>query len=528
MRFLIIIIFSAAFLAFTSCRKETVTSWDVDITGPIVSSKLNIKNFLDDSLFQSGSTGLLTLRVNRQLAYIKIDSLLKLPDTTITNQFLWPSFSTTTLNPGQTINLLPPSPLVFNVANGVALKYSVIRSGILSVKFSNTLLEPIDFKYLLPGVIKNNQPFLISETIPPGNNSLIKTYSLNGYAVDLTAGGNAQFNTLMQNYTVSVSNSANPAEISFGKGAIAELSYSQIIPQYAKGYFGQQDIVLDVDTATFDVFKNFKATNFMLSDATFDFSIVNEFGAEFNANLNSINSINSINNSTVSLNAQQLNSININRALEVNGNINSTVKFISLNKNNSNILNYLSNLPNKITYGGLIKLNPLGNMSGYTDFAYYNTGIKVLADINIPLQFNADAFYLQSGAPIDFSNLNQLNNVNYGNIIINARNSYPFEAVLQAYLLDENKLVVDSLFQIGNNTIPKGITNAQNVVTQSTFQKLYIPFDTQKLANFKKSKSLLLKAKLNMPPNPPDIKILDTYEIDVDMIIDVNYRVKRK
>jgi hypothetical protein len=102
----------------------------------------------------------------------------------------------------------------------------------------------------------NTQPFLISETIPPGNNSLIKTYSLNGYAVDLTAGGNAQFNTLMQNYTVSVSNSANPAEISFGKGAIAELSYSQIIPQYAKGYFGQQDIVLDVDTATFEVFKN--------------------------------------------------------------------------------------------------------------------------------------------------------------------------------------------------------------------------------------------------------------------------------
>lgn len=528
MRIKVILILFLAVLAFFSCRKETVTSWDVDLTGPIVSSKLNIKNFLDDSLFESGPNGLLTLRVNREIAYIKVDSLLKLPDTTITNQFLWPSFSTTTLNPGQTINLLPPSPLVFNIANGVALKYSIIRKGILTIKFSNTITEPIDFKYLLPGVKKNNQAFFISETIPPGNNSLIKSYALDGYSIDLTAGGIAAFNTIIQNYTVSISNSANPAEITFGKGAIAELSYSEIIPQYALGYFGQQDIALDVDTATFDVFKNFNATNFALSDATFDFSIINEFGAEFNAKLNNINSINTVNNSSVGLVTQQLNSININRAIDVNGKINTSVKFISLNKNNSNILNYLSNLPNKITYGGLIKLNPLGNMSGYGDFAYFNTGIRVRADINIPLKFNANAFYLQSEAPIDLSNVNQLNNVNYGNIIINSRNGYPFEAVLQAYLLDENKTIIDSLFVPGNNIIPKGITDAQNLVTASTFQKLYIPFDANKLASFKKSKSILLKAKLNMPPNPPEITILDSYEIDVDMILDVNYRVKRK
>ena len=53
--------------------------------------------------------------------------------------------------------------------------------------------------------------------------------------------------------------------------------------------------------------------------------------------------------------------------------------------------------------------------------------------------------------------------------------------------------------------------------------------DNAKLQNIKKSKSIKLKARLNMPtPQPPEISLKDTYEIDIDIIVDVNYKVKRK
>ncbi|MBK6523607.1 MAG: hypothetical protein IPG08_15545 [Sphingobacteriaceae bacterium] len=85
------------------------------------------------------------------------------------------------------------------------------------------------------------------------------------------------------------------------------------------------------------------------------------------------------------------------------------------------------------------------------------------------------------------------------------------------------------LFVPGNNVIAKGITNTQHVVIASSYQRLYIPFDNAKLQNIKKSKNIKLKAKLVMPtPQPPEISLKDTYEIDIDIIIDVNYKVKRK
>lgn len=522
------VLFLLILVMFFSCRKATVTNWDVDITGPIVKSKLNIKNFLADSLFATNSSGLLSLNVNREVAYIKVDSLIKLPDTIIVNQFLWPSPFPSSLTPNQVINFLPPAPLTFSIANGVALKYGILRKGILKIKFSNSVTEPLDFKYILPGVKKNGQPLTITETIPPGDNSLIKSYLLDGYDIDLTAGGTANFNTITQNYTVSLSSTAQPMEITFGKGAKAEISYSSIVPQYALGYFGMQNVPVNIDTAKLDVFKNFSAVNFQLSDATLDFRILNEFGAEFSGSLFNIKSLNTASNNSITLSTQQLSSININRAFDVSGHINPSVKLISLNKTNSNIVSFLSNLPNKIAYQGNITLNPLGNTSGFNDFAYYNTGIRVLADINIPLKFTADEFILQTISAINLSDIKQLDNVNYGDFIVSANNGYPFDAVVQAYLLDEKNAVIDSLFVPGNNIIPKGIVNSQNIVISPTFQRINIPVSYSKVQNFKKSKNMKIKARLLMPTNPPAISIKETYEIDIDIIVDVNYNVKRK
>jgi len=515
-------------IVFFSCRKETVTNWDVDITGPIVSSKLNIKNFLADSLFSTDATGLLSLNVNREVAYIKVDSLIKLPDTTIINQFLWPSPFPSTLTPNQVISFLPPTPLTFSLTNGVALKYGILRQGVLQIKFSNSITEPIDFKYILPGVKKDGIPLTISETIPPGDNSLIKSYPLDGHEIDLTASGTANANTILQNYTVSLNTNAQPVEISFGKGAKAEISYSKIIPQYALGYFGMQNVPVNIDTAKLDIFKNFSAVNFQLSDATLDFRIINEFGAEFAGSLFNIKSLNTITNNSVTLNTQQLSSININRAYQVNSKINPSIKLISLNKTNSNIVPFISNLPNKISYQGNISLNPLGNTSGFNDFAYYNTGIRVLADINIPLKFQADEFILQSINEINLSNIKQLDNVNHGDFIVSATNGYPFDAVIQAYLMDDQNTIIDSLFVPGNNIMPKGMLNSQNIVISPTFQRLYIPISYSKVQSLKKSKNMKIKARLIMPTTPPEINIKDTYEIDIDIIVDVNYNVKRK
>ncbi len=509
-------------LLFLQCRKNNGTNWDVDLIFPVVNSQLNIKNFIGDSIFKTDNTGLLNLSVTRTITAIKLDSLIRLPDTTITNVFV--TLFPIALSPGQQFNTLPPSELNFNIGNGVALKKVDVRTGILTVKFSNTVAEPLDLKYVIQSATKNGQPFTVLETVPPGQNSLIKSYKLDGYSLNMRGLSGTVYNTIAQAYTVSLNANSNSVTATAGQGAKIELNYSKIVPDYVEGYFGQQTVALKLDTVRLDLIKNFDANGFSLNSATFNFNILNQFGAEFTGNLFNIKSIN--NTTVVALTTAALSNININRASKIGSTIYQTVKSVSLTTANSNIAPFLSNLPNKLSYQGSIIVNPLGNLSGFNDFAFYNTGLNVTADINIPMRFNANYFKLTSNTAVDFTNVKQLDRVNFGDFILSASNGYPFNAELQAYMLDENKQIIDSLFTPTSNIIVKGVTDAQNIVTLPTFTKLKVPFTKTKIENLRKTKSLKIITYFRMPPNPPNIKIYENYSFDINIVAELNYNAK--
>jgi hypothetical protein len=516
-------------LLLSFCRKPTVASWDVDLVVPLVNSQLNIKNFLGDSVFQPDNTGLLNVAFTRTLSAIKLDSLIKIPDTTIVNSFTVPAVFPTTLTPGQVLNFFPASELTFDMGSGVALKKVDIRNGTLRIKFTNDLAEPLILNYKINSATKWGVPLLISEKIPPSPDSLIKYYDLSGYNMNMTGLSGSIYNTIVQSYTIIVDpQAATSPTCGYGQGAHAKLSYGGIVPQYLEGYFGQQTISVPLDSTKLDFLKNVQASNFMLSSAAFNFKVFNEFGAEFTGNLSNIKSVNTSNTNTVTLSTSQLSNININRATKAGSTVFPSIKTVSLTNTNSNITAFLSNLPNMLTYQGSVKVNPLGNISGYNDFAFYNTGIKVVADINIPLKFNADYFKLVSTANVDFSNIKQLDHVNYGQLVINTSNGYPFQAKLQAYLLDETGATIDSLLWPNENVIDRGVLDNQNVVTQPVRSALRIPIGSGKVEKLKRSKKVRIESYFIMPPNPPDIKIYENYSLDVNIIAELNYRAQRK
>nr|MBA3666083.1 hypothetical protein [Bacteroidota bacterium] len=286
---------------FYSCRKPTVATWDVDIVLPLVNSQLNIKNFLGDSVFKPDNTGLLNLAITRTLTALKLDSLIKLPDTTIVNSFTIPAIFPTTLTPGQTLTFFPPSELTFDIGNAVALKKVDVRAGQMRIKFTNDLAEPLNLLYKIVSATKNGQSLIVSETVPPAPDSLIRYVDLAGYSLAMTGLNGNTYNTIVQAYTVTVDPAANPVVVTYGQGAHAKVSYSKIIPQYLEGYFGQQTIAIPLDTAKLDFLKNVQASNFLLSSASLNFRVINEFGAEFTSSLSNIKSINSQNSSGVTL-----------------------------------------------------------------------------------------------------------------------------------------------------------------------------------------------------------------------------------
>jgi|GEM_PF-861247 len=515
------------FLLFFGCRKSTDANWDVDLAIPVVNSVLNIKNFVSDSFFQADNTGLLYVKLNREVAAIKLDSIISLPDTTIPKKFINESPFPLNLQIGEAISAFPAAELKFNISNGVALKRVDVYKGTMTVKFVNYISQPVDLIYRISSAVKNGVPLTISETVPVDSaKPLIKTYDLSGYSLTMRGISGLVYNTIVQTYTFALSTTATSSlQLKGGEGARVEITYSGIVPGYVEGYFGQQTIDIAQDTTHIGLSDNFKASNFLLSDATMDFSILNEFGAEFSSTLANNKSINTSNGNVITLNTSQLANINVNRATKAGATIFPSVKLISFTSSNSNIVPFISNLPDKLTYKGSIHVNPLGNISGYNDFAFYNTGIRILANISIPLKFRADYFELRTDAETDFSNIEQLDKVNYGNLQIVAKNGFPFAVKLQGYMYDVDGLLLDSLFVPGSDIIDGGVLNMNNEVITPVEKKIAIPINGSKIRNLRNCKNIKVVSRFIMPLNPPDIKILEHYEVKVNVVANLNYNV---
>ncbi len=522
-----IIIFSSIFgliFLFSSCKKNNLSYWDVDLAFPIARGTMNIKNFFGDSLFQSDNSHVLHFKFSNKVGDIKIDSLVKLKDTTINYSFV--AFFTATVNPN-TMLFYKTEEVDFQIPNDARIKYGILREGTLKVKYINTCRQPLLFQYELTSAQKNNTPFYITEIIPPGTTPTIKYYNFNSYDLNLTGQYGNKFNTIVHSFTVYTAPNAQADSIKFGQGIQAEISYEDIIPEYIEGYFGQQDIVIPYDSAVIGLSKTLEASNFQINSASINFQIINDFGVDIQGKLDTVSSINTTNNNVVFLNAPALNNISINRATKT-GNwtspVNSTTANVSINSNNSNLKPFIENLPNYLGYKGKIKINPMGNVSGTNDFAYYNTGIRIFTDIDVPLIFSANYFKLQDYLDIDFQNVAQLNNLNEGKVIFNISNHYPFKAKLQAYLLDENNTLLDSLLLQTNNSIEMAYTNSNNDVIAPKNSILTAYMNKTTIEHLKKSKRIKLIAYMYLPPSPPDIVIYDNYYIDVIITADINYR----
>ncbi len=522
--------FIVAIGVFSSCRKSFETDWDVDLASPIARSNLNIKNFFSDTLFQTDQYGILHLQFSKPIASFKLDTLVKIPDTVIVQSFPLPvNFSVT---PNQVLPGFPQTTDIdFKINNNVELRKAIINSGLVKMVYTNTFTQPLVFDLVLPSALRYGFPFTIHEIVSPGSVATVRYYDVSGYDINMTGISGNKTNTLKQTVTISIASNALPDVTQTGQLVQANISYTKLIPYYVEGYFGQQAIAIPYDSVALNISNSLQASNFKINSAAINFKIVNEFGVDVNAQLSKIKSVNTSSNTSVTLNASGLSNLNINKAGKTNQLSNPvfpSVQTVSVNTSNSNLKPFLENLPDYLTYSGNILINPLGNVSGSNDFAFLNTGITIYADVDMPLEIQADYFKLITTTPIDLSNVKQLDNINYGNIIIQATNGFPFDAVLQGYLLNDQKQVIDSLFMVPGNVLNRGIVNSNNEVIQDVYTKILIPFTTEKLQNLKQCKSVKFVSKFVLPPQPPDIKIYDRYNLKVILSVDVNYKAKKK
>jgi hypothetical protein len=129
-------------------------------------------------------------------------------------------------------------------------------------------------------------------------------------------------------------------------------------------------------------------------------------------------------------------------------------------------------------------------------------------------------------AKVDLSNLKELNNVNYCDLFLQARNNYPFDAQLQGYMINDQNQIIDSIFMPGQNTIKQAVTDINNNVLNYVDTKLTASIGVDKVANLKSCKQIKFVIQLFLPNQPTPIKLKEDSYLDLMLSANVNYKAR--
>lgn len=520
--------------------KRSPTTWEDDVVAPLATGSLTLANLFPDTVIKANADSSLKISFETALINYQLDSLIKIPDTTVTTAFTFtvPGF-VAPLAPGTSL-LFGNYPIenIYYLPSGIQLKKAIIRQGKINFVMKNTAYRDLVYHYQLHSATKNGHILDTSFIIPAADSAngiitpLSGSINLAGYTIDFGGINHNSFNTTVETDSVHVAPYATPGHLHYNQGFTAQFTFEGVVPQYATGYFGNQSITVGPDTASFVGFSTIKKGLLNLNSANVSLNISNQFGVDMKATISQLKSINTNNPSETTLTCTngQLNNLFVSRGIDNNGPNNSVINIspgvlpISLNNSNSNVKDFIGNLPNKLTYKLNAQINPFGNTGANNDFGYYGTSFSVNLNMDVPLYFSASNLMLADTVSLNVSNVSQLQNVNKGNLILTATNLYPFSIYLTAVLLDENKHPIDNLFS-SPSLIEAPPINANGKVINPLKSKLYIPLNPHKIANVQKARYVAYSATFNTANQPTQVKFYSNYTLDLLLTADLNYTI---
>lgn len=496
------------------------TSWDTDISVPIAYGELALINLISDTLIRPQADHSLILAYRNNLIGLNVDSIVNIPDTSLTSRFQLP------------LNIkLPPGFTFYDKTeqskykiNNAELFRATIQSGILRFKVTSSLREKTDIIYSMPCAVKNGQPFTFTTTLDaaPENSTTVysRDFDMSGYTIDLTGTSHNSYNTFYYRVTAKISANADTATLGPLDFLEVENSLISISPNYTKGYFGDGLTAFGPSISDLTMFKNYKSGSLNFDEATIKLSLENYIGADATIKFNQLSSINSKTGKDIPLNNPLIgNIIEVNRAIDNGGTVSPTKYETTLNKSNSNITALLNNSPDGFKYAMDLNLNPLGNTSGGNDFIYSNKTFDAIMDVRIPLKLSFNDLLLEDTLSINTGNISNKEKVNTSELTLYFENGMPFSATINAAIYTpavSNETLITGAFL-------KAAASSNGIVVNPESSTLTITLDnfkTQKLLN---SSFIIISALLNTNEQPDLLTFYDNYNIKFKASVHLNY-----
>jgi hypothetical protein len=214
-------------------------------------------------------------------------------------------------------------------------------------------------------------------------------------------------------------------------------------------------------------------------------------------------------------NANLLNPINISRAQDNGGLVSESQYAISLNSSNSNLDQFLENLPNKIRVQGDLRVNPLGNISASNDFIYTNNALHADLKMDIPLRIGIQNLVLSDTIALSDS---ERELPVEGKLVLWIKNGFALDAKVSLYALrmEGRDLIASDL-----HLLPAIVgADASSFIPVET--SLDIPISDALL----QANDLLIEVALQTPNGAGPVGLYASQAIDFKLLVNGNYSIQ--
>jgi hypothetical protein len=355
-----------------------------------------------------------------------------------------------------------------------------IRLSAANVQYSvNTDVQAaLKMKLTFPQVFKNGQAVSREIAIGPGSPST-GTLDFSNTTWKLDQDAAQPFNRFEVQYEILVPGPAN-AQVQFSKNDKVNLRFAlqDVVMEEASGYFGFREETLDENTIDLgldlDIFGD-ESSPIYFENPVMRVEVENSFGVPLHANFN-VDALGK-NGSHVSLNPPKF-VIKYPEMSEM-GQVKKTVFVVD--KSNSNIVNLLAALPEKLVFNGAALINPENNPQTL-NFVTAGSQLSASLEFDLPFKFSVENLvYRDTGEALDLNLEDGLTvqDIEKADLKILYKNGLPLTTTARIIALAadgsetvvvENATIEPAALDATGKVNPNGIAKGEIFVTLTTDQ----------------------------------------------------------
>ena len=503
----------ACIALFSSCKKDEPTTWESNWVAPVAHGRLTLSDLTADNGY-TDNAGIYHLYFEKIISGFGTTDLTQIPDTNISQKFVVPLTGGPFQIPGNTA-IITQNQNYSVETNGTGLRMVKVKSGqmIVHVKsYVNAYLHPRFTLYNVSEVYGNNTD--IDFALTPGSAAAptegYYTVDMSNKYVVLSGTSGFDYNKLSTHLEIKTEqNTTADQNTIYGQDSVRfELLMSELVIDYAKGYFGNDSYSFD-ESFNLAEGANMPTGSLAIEQASLGFHVTHKMGFDGKLKINNVSGTNDGTGNTVQLSGGNLyDPFFITRSIDNGGTASVSNYDILLNEGNSNITNFMGNLPNTISFQGNLQLNPFGNVSDGNDFFYKNQLTEAKLIVDVPLRIAASDLTLRDTLSVEVTT----DAVRVSSLTMDIQNAFPMDWKLKLYTLSGVLIASDLIVTSGNSIDALALPNS------STLQ---IPISETQWNAIKSEGKLIMQVISNTPSFPQLVNLYNSYFIDVRVMAGV-------